>query len=109
VNNFTTNPMIDTYRWGRVTFQEAIELREADEAKAKAKAARTGNPVTLRTNVGMYEVFTTSGHYRIEKELDHDTEEETGWWVVYEVDGSWSTEMDLYFRTLREAKAHVAS
>jgi hypothetical protein len=52
-NTTTHNPnlMINTYRWGLVTPEEAIELREADEAKAKAKAARTGKPVTIRINV----------------------------------------------------------
>ena len=105
MNNAPTTRMIDTYRWGLVSSAEAAELREADEAKAKAKVARTGEPVTIRINVGIYNVFTTSGHFVIEKELDHFTEEETGWWVVLEYIDGWPCEIGITFRTLRDAKA----
>lgn len=109
MHNSPTTLKINTYRWGLVSMQESIELREAEEAKAKAKVARTGKPVTLRMNLGMYDFFTTSGHYRIEKELDHATEEETGWWIVIEYLHGHGCETGNYFRTLRDAKDYLTS
>ena len=101
--------MIDTYRYGLVSRDELQTLREADEAKAKAKVVRTGEPVTIRVNLGIYEMFTTAGKFQIEKELDHGTEEPTGWWTVYEYINDWPSEIGVYFQTLRDAKAHVAA
>ena len=108
-NRTELNLTVNTYRWGVVTMQQAMDLREAEEAAAKAKVARTGEPVTRRINVGMYDVHTTSGHYRIERELDPTTEEPTGWWIVVEYVNGFDAETGLYFRTLRDAKAHVAN
>lgn len=111
MNNAPTTLKINTYRWGHVTPQEAIELREADEAKAKAKVARTGKPVIIRINVGIYNVFTTSGHYQVEKEWEDDADggRETGWWICSEVINGWNEQMEVVHPTLRDAKDYLGS
>lgn len=111
MNNAPTTLKINTYRWGLVTPQEAIELREADEAKAKAKVARTGKPVIIRINVGIYNVFTTSGHYQVEKEWEDDADggRETGWWICSEVINGWNEQMEVVHPTLRDAKEYLGS
>lgn len=104
------NFMVNSYRYGIVTAAEAMELRDADEAKAKAKVARTGKPVTIRINVGIYEVFTTSGHYQIEKELVEDGygQRETGWWILSEWDSDgFLNRHEEIFQTLKLAKEWV--
>ena len=113
MSTITYNPdfKINTYRWGLVSMQESIELREADEAKAKAKVARTGKPVTIRINVGIYDVFTTSGHYQVEKELEENGygERETGWWICSEVINGWNEQMEVIHPTLRDAKDYLSA
>lgn len=114
MNKTTTyNPdfKVNTYRYGLVTSQEALKLREADGAKAKAKVARTGETVTIRINVGIYEVFTTSGHYQVEKEHEEVGygERETGWWICSEVINGWNEQMDVVHPTLRDAKDYLSS
>jgi hypothetical protein len=106
---FNSDLIINTYRWGLVPAQKVAELREAAEAKAKAKVARTGEPVTIRVNVGMYEIFTTSGHYQVEKELDldHYGEKETGWWICSEYIDGWVERMEVTHPTLRAAKTYL--
>ena len=111
MHNSPTTLMINTYRWGLVSSQEVIELREADQAKAKAKVARTGETVTIRINVGIYEVFTTSGHYQVEKEWEDNADggRETGWWICSEVINGWNEQMEVVHPTLRDAKDYLTS
>ena len=111
MHNSPTTLMINTYRWGLVSSQEVIELREADQAKAKAKVARTGETVTIRINVGIYEVFTTSGHYQVEKEWEDNADggRETGWWICSEVINGWNEQMEVVHPTLRDAQAYLTS
>ena len=111
MHNSPTTLMINTYRWGLVSSEEVIELREADQAKAKAKVARPGETVTIRINVGIYEVFTTSGHYQVEKEWEDNADggRETGWWICSEVINGWNAQMEVVHPTLRDAKDYLTS
>ncbi len=95
--------------YGAANLQEFIEMVEAREAAAWARVAATGKPVTLRITGGTYEVFTTDGHYRIEREIDPETETPTGWWRVLEIVEGFGIETDIYRRTLRDAKAAIGA
>ncbi len=109
-NDNRANIMCNSYRFGTVNMLELAALSAEAEAKAKAKVARTGKPVIERANVGIYDMYTTSGQYLIEREVDWCTGRETGWWATFEiVEDGHRIQMDDFFRTLAEAKAFIAT